>query len=726
MESVRAAVNNGADAVYLGTKFFNARRLAKNFSIDELKGVVKFCHLHGVKVYLTANTLVKNKELQLYFKILESAYLAGIDAVIIQEVFFAPFIKHYFPGLKVHASTQASFMNYQGINAFKDFDLVVLARELTEREIKEIRKHTKTKLEMFVHGHLCISVSGQCLISSLIGKRSGNRGICASSCRKKYNNSGYLISAKDLLLANHVDRIYAAGIDALKIEGRMKSPEYVGITTRTYRRQIDAAMQGKKNARLTDDETAQLKITFNRDFTSGFYTGNTSVVGKDMPMNRGILLGVAHRNSIRLMADIALNDGISYWHEDTDGKLEGFILKELEVNNVPATSAKKGDIIKIPSRYFKEGTKLFLTAPSRGVPALGRPKYKIFEISIVAKKSEPLTILYNNEPIASDIILPESKNAPLTQEMIEHELQKSTEAGIQWNMTFLQVDTDIFFPKSKLRELRKKLEEKIFETLVPKRTSHFKDLPAVVSKTPSGPISLIVKAYSKAQLIEADTAGVYAIYYDVFNADIESVRRYCKNSLFFVDTPVVITDHDIEKIKEIIQRIEPDGICIGNWGLVNLKFDGEKHGKYSLNVFNDLSMVSLHAREILPTVSVELNAQELSGFRNKEFIYYAHGAIPVMHFKGAFREKSLTDEKGYTFPLRVVNGNTEMLYSRPIASFERIRELITVGVKYFLLDLSKDTTTIIRAYQNIINNVPQDITMLKKGTTIGNFEKVVA
>ena len=179
-------------------------------------------------------------------------------------------------------------------------------------------------------------------------------------------------------------------------------------------------------------------------------------------------------------------------------------------------------------------------------------------------------------------------------------------------------------------------------------------------------------------------------------------------------------------IQKLVNKIKPDGITIGNWGLLGIKFAGEKHGKFSLNVFNDVAVSALGQNGILPTISAELNAKQALNLKNKEFIYYAHGRIPVMHLKGTYPQKALTDEMDYTFPLRIVNGNTEMLYSRPIAIFEKINELISGGVKWFLLDLNKDTTTIIRAYQNVIRNVKQDISMLKKGTTIGNYAKGVA
>jgi len=183
---------------------------------------------------------------------------------------------------------------------------------------------------------------------------------------------------------------------------------------------------------------------------------------------------------------------------------------------------------------------------------------------------------------------------------------------------------------------------------------------------------------------------------------------------------------DIGRIENIIAKTKPDGIVIGNWGALAIKFNGEKHGKYSLNIFNDISMDALVKKGVIPEVSVELNAEHALRMKNKNFIYYAHGHIPVMHFKGEYKEKSLTDEKQYTFPLRIVNGNTEMLYSRPIATFEGIKKLIDGGVRHFVLDLNKDVTTIIRAYQSIIESKNPDLSYLKKGTTVGNFLKVVA
>ena len=722
-DCLKAAVYNGANSVYLGIKFFNARRLAKNFSLEELKDAVFFAHLHSVKVYLTMNTLVRNEELPMWFKTLEQAYLAGIDAIILQEVFLAPLIKKSFPGLRIHASTQASLMNYRGIKQFPELDLVVLARELNQEEIANIRKHTKKELEVFVHCHLCISYSGQCLISSLIGKRSGNRGVCASSCRKTYNKDGYLISAKDLMLANSIDKIYKLGINAVKIEGRMKSQEYVATTTKTYRQQIDAAVKNNFKP-ISAQQIDNLKMGFNRDFTSGFFENNQSIVGKEMPMNRGIYLGDVYKGLVELKHDLDLMDGIGFWHPHFEGKLKGGVAYKILHEGIEVKHAKKGDKVKIPSPFFFNSAQVYLTSKNEGENIL-QEKFMSLPLKVIAKVGQPFIFEYGEIVAQSPIALQAAEKHALTEEQLKSELQKSNKFGIQWEVKELELE-NVFLPKRFLHQTLQELEHKMREKVVPTRLSNFAGIPTITVKNVMEEPKLIVKVYSLAQLQEANTADVYAIYYDVFAADAEMARTLCTNAKLFLDTPVVVTDADFEKIQQLVNKIKPDGVTIGNWGLLDLKFNGEKHGKFSLNVFNDVSVNALRQRGILPTVSAELNAKQVLNMKNKEFIYYTHGQIPVMHFKGAYPQRALTDEMQYTFPLRTVNGNTEMLYSRPIAVFEKITELINGGVKWFLLDLSRDTTTIIKAYQNIIAGVEQDISMLKKGTTIGNYVKGVA
>src|SRR3989338_5794776 len=268
MANLKAAVSKGADAVYLGMKRFSARDYATNFNEQYLKEAIKACKSNNVKVYLAMNTLVKNNEIQDFFNQLSLAYSAGIDAVIIQEISFLDIIKKYYPDLKVHISTQAGVMNSAHANLLSKADRITLARELTKEEIKNIRNNFSEELEIFCHGALCVSVSGSCLFSSLLGGRSGNRGKCAQPCRKRYNDQYYL-STKELCLVKQIPAIIQLGVDAVKIEGRMRTPYYTATVTEVYKKAIDSFYNG--DFKVSKEMLASLEGAFSREFTAGWF-----------------------------------------------------------------------------------------------------------------------------------------------------------------------------------------------------------------------------------------------------------------------------------------------------------------------------------------------------------------------------------------------------------------------------------------------------------------------
>ena len=238
-ESLRAAVNNGADAVYLGGKNFSARKFAGNFSVEEIKEACDYCHVRGVKVYVTVNTLYKDSELKAFINFIKELYVIGVDALIVQDTGAANIIKRSFPDMKINASTQLTANTADDVNfLYKNgFDKVILSRELSLDEIRKIRENTEAEIECFVHGALCVSFSGQCIMSSILGGRSGNRGCCAQTCRLPYTlyrdfdkvKEGYLMSPKDIETLKILPRLIKAGINSFKIEGRMKNPEYVAV-----------------------------------------------------------------------------------------------------------------------------------------------------------------------------------------------------------------------------------------------------------------------------------------------------------------------------------------------------------------------------------------------------------------------------------------------------------------------------------------------------------------
>jgi putative protease len=269
-EALLAAVEAGADAVYLGGKSFGARAFAENFNIEELARAVQYAHLHNVKLYVTVNVLVYDRELDELSKYLQDLYEIGIDAIIAADLGVVREIRRITPNMPIHASTQMSVHNTLGAAAAHSLgcERVVVARELSLENMREIIENSPVEVECFLHGALCVSHSGQCLFSSLVGGRSGNRGECAQPCRLPYNNGKYPLSLCDLSLANHVKELIESGVKSLKIEGRMKSPDYVYNVTKIYRRLLD---EGRD---ISKDENELLLKTFSRGgFTDKYFIG---------------------------------------------------------------------------------------------------------------------------------------------------------------------------------------------------------------------------------------------------------------------------------------------------------------------------------------------------------------------------------------------------------------------------------------------------------------------
>lgn len=270
MSCLYAAVEGGADAVYVGGKRFGARAFAKNFDMDELSRAVNYCHLHGVKLYVTLNTLIEDIELREAVEYAAELYRIGIDALIVCDLGVIAAIKRHVPGLELHASTQMSVHDTDGVVAAAKLGVsrVVVARELSLDNIKSAVDNSPCEIETFLHGALCVCHSGQCLFSSMVGGRSGNRGECAQPCRLPFNNGRYILSLRDLSLAEHIPELIESGVASLKIEGRMKSPDYVYTVTSVYRRLLD------EHRSADNDENSRLRRAFSRGgFTDGYLTG---------------------------------------------------------------------------------------------------------------------------------------------------------------------------------------------------------------------------------------------------------------------------------------------------------------------------------------------------------------------------------------------------------------------------------------------------------------------
>ena len=359
-DALKAAVQNGANAVYLGGKDFSARASANNFDREELIEAVKYAHIRDVRVFVTTNTLIKQDEIEDFVEYAKFLYDIDVDALIMQDIGVAMLIHELLPDFELHASTQMVAHSLEDAQYLESigFKRVVLARELTVDEIKYICDNTNVDIEIFVHGALCVCYSGGCLMSSMIGNRSGNRGRCAQPCRQKYtmidistgeeihSNGEYLLSTKDLNTIEDVDKIIETGVLSLKIEGRMKKPEYVATVINSYRNAIDE-YQANKKVNISTETMEDLYTIFNRKFTKGLILGEVGedVMNSNVPNNQGLYVGKvvdynkkAKRLKIKLEGTLKKGDGINL-----GGGTIGRIIKGKEIAQI----GYKGETIEL-------------------------------------------------------------------------------------------------------------------------------------------------------------------------------------------------------------------------------------------------------------------------------------------------------------------------------------------------------------------------------------------
>ena len=512
-ECLKAAVQNGANSVYFGAANFNARASAANFDLTNLKEAIAYAKLRGVNTHLTLNTLIKDTEFEDAVLLAKKAYEFGIDAIIVQDLGLARFLIKNFPDLPIHASTQMTVHNLEGaLEAQKlGFKRVVLSRELSLEEIQYICSNTNVEIETFIHGALCISYSGQCLFSSMIGGRSGNRGKCAGPCRLPYelsgtlpsssqsqtsktNNSksevstiskGYLLSTKDLCGLEFLPKLIDAGVMCFKIEGRMKTPEYVATVTRIYRKYIDLALSNKPYI-IDEKDVKDLMQVFNR---GGFSTGhldskaNTSLVFPEKPNNMGIYIGnIANLKPnkghvfINLTDNVSIGDTIEFEKESTK-----YTVSELMIKNKNITTGFKKQLVEvgrmkgnlhIGDKVYKTNSKELSTSSYLSY----QEEHKKIDLSacITLKKNSPILLsvstLSNTNPIFDDIsvslssdILPvEAKSQPLDKNRVKSQLNKTKDTIFTFKDIDVILDDNLFLPSIKvLNELRRNALDEI-------------------------------------------------------------------------------------------------------------------------------------------------------------------------------------------------------------------------------------------------------------------------
>ena len=635
MESLIAAMNKGADAVYLGGNKFSARAYASNFDNDNMIKAVDYVHSYGAKVYVTLNTILKENEIEEAVRYVGFLYEIGVDAIILQDLGLFKRIKEDFPDFEIHASTQMTIHNGEGALFFKEkgFHRIVLSRELSIDEVKYISKDLGIETEIFVHGALCISYSGQCLMSSMIGGRSGNRGRCAQPCRMEYTlkgiNSGerkaYLLSPKDTCTIENVKDIIDSGTYSLKIEGRMKRAEYVAGVVDNYKKAVEKELyKTEYNVNKGKRELLQL---FNRGGFSNAYLHKN--LGKDMmsfnhPRNTGVPLGKIEKSGeIILKENIALGDGFRF--RDT-----GFNINKIIKDGLEVKEAKRGEKVKIFPKAYKIGDEIFKSLDKKLFESLEdslKPYNRKIDLTakVSFKISEPLKLIvtYNDKEYTFlGEIVDKAEKKPLSKERIIEALSKSSDSVFKLNeIEFINFE-DGFLRISDVNNLRREALESIQKSITKsyrrKRPEKNDKIKEEINKKVS--FDIMYQCITKEQLKAILEEGATDIIIDVFNRDKDALKIQDiinlyeeKNVNIYLKIPNIIKSEFntvvnlIEKVKNYIK-----GIVTVNAGIIR-KYQNELIiiGDYKLNIINSEAL-KFYQKEIhVPTLSLELNRKEI-------------------------------------------------------------------------------------------------------------------
>lgn len=619
MDSLKAAVMAGCDAVYLGGVLFGARAFAGNFTNEEIVYAINYAHLYGVKVYVTINTIIYDSEVERFLDYVRFLHKNNVDAVIIQDIGMFDLLRKKFPNLELHASTQMNIHNYDGALLAKKlgFKRVVMARETPIDVIKKIKEEIDIEIEVFIHGALCVSYSGECLLSALVGKRSGNRGTCAQICRKKYdfydddknklNTNNYLLSTKDLCTLKYIDKLIEIGVDSLKIEGRMKRSPYVYLVTKTYRKVIDNYYNTGK-LKIDENDIIELKKMFNRNFAKGFMLNedNNNFTYDKRPNNIGIEVGqviskVKNDLKIKLTYDVSVHDGLRILDDKED---KGLVINKMFINNKSVLEAKKGDVITLKyDKYVEKNSKVLLTSSKKQLDSISeaiknQERFIYVDLSFTAKENENLKLTITDGLNTVTEVLDKTPmraiNKETSYDVIKKQLSKLGNTVYKARNITLNLDDNLFINIKDINEIRRRAISKLNEKRLYKIDFVEKDYTIGVPDFPS------IK--QTAVLVNKENESLKDKYDLIYTEDEKT-----KDEDSIIVLPRIINEHPFIK----------NTVMIGDFGGL-LKYDNFQTN-VSFNVVNSYSVAFLHSLGAkLVTLSYELS---LSQIKNMIEIY---------------------------------------------------------------------------------------------------------
>ena len=729
LKSVIAAVNSGCDAIYIGGKAFSARAFADSPDNEGLKEIIDICHLRGVKVFVTLNTLYKTGELSELLEFARFLYEAGADAFIVQDMGFLLLAKKYFPDIELHCSTQMTIHNTGAAIFFDRFgaERVVLSRELMLDEIKEITDNIHCDTECFVHGALCVCYSGRCLMSSFFGGRSGNRGRCAQPCRmeyallkdKKVQKRGFLISPKDICTVEMTDKLIKAGIYSFKIEGRMKSPEYVAQTVSAYR----AAIDGKK---LKRPELDDLKQIFNRggSFSNGYYT---QYAGSDMispsPKSSGIRIGSVvssynkgGKSGCVIKTDIALHcgDGIEIWNKKRDNTGSGI-----------SAEYAPGDKIKL-NVYGEEGAPVYRSYSKElndRLKVYGEKlvRQSVLKTSFYAHLGEPVRLnIYTDKKILTfEGCEPQKADKkPMTDDDIISKLTKTGGTPFIFDFEDTDIEEGIFIPVSELNRLRREACEAAEKAIISGFERKCGDIDFKPSKNPLTKPQKLTVFIEKPEMAEAVLPHRPHRIYIELNADTcEGIIKLIKTAHdmgveIYAALPRIERNEYSKQLAPLVEKAVTNGI--DGWLLRNynsILTEKPVMYDYCFNVTNPVSADFFGNVTLSPELTCREQAS-ISG-NGRESLVYGHVVLmsthqcPIGNSTGtkngkycALRGKSgysLKDRTGAEMPIMThcQSCTAFILNSTPLYTAHKWKDITAIGSEFLRLDFTvEDNKTI--------------------------------
>ncbi len=744
-ESFLSAIHHGANAIYLGGLQFGARSQAQNFTTEEIIELINYAHLYNVKVYVTVNTLIKDNEFDEVIEFIKQLYINNVDAIIIQDIGLSTYLLNIFPDIVLHASTQMNIHSVDQVKFLKQlgFKRIVLGRECSIDTIKQIKENVDIELEVFVHGALCMSYSGDCLISSFIGKRSGNRGKCAQPCRLLYSldddKPSYLLSPKDLMTLDKLNQLLDLKIDSLKIEGRMKRSEYVGMVTKVYSEAINSYYN--KMDFDYNKSFKQLKEMFNREFTKGylFKETNKNFTNTKFSNHIGVKVGNVFKTNdnyifIKLEEPLVNGDSIRI----VGKKEDAVTISEMYINNCLVKKANIGDTVKI--RCHKELFTNSVVLKTSNITLINDiNNYEEIKLLIDGKvfvKDDKLVLKlkYNDIEVEeqSSVNIEISDNSNFKNRIYE-QLNKTNSTIYKFNRLQLNID-NVFLPISAINELRRNAIDKLNSKRLFFKEKRINDYSLKLNNNiEQDNFKLIVKVENEKQ---------YLVVKDLFDGLIitENISLYNKYS---------------NNITYLNPRIESNKLIDGGIQNYNILNNNYLFTSNYMNIYNSNSVLFYHNLGIKYIgLSMELSVNEMKQLIDTFIHKYnqkpntfvmAYGRYELMLMKHCLINKKLgfdnkgcnkclekqyylKDRMGFEFPLiKSQNCNIKLLNSKIVNLINNIDEMKNIGVNGILIDFTieneYEVNLVLKAFIDKLNN--KDIKLQIKDVTYGHFNEGV-